>query len=144
MTAASVQLSLVRPGPTALAWLSETVRDLKQDDPFFPVTVLVPNEFAGRHARWALAERGYANVDTLRLTAAALEVARPAGSSSPRLLDPVLQEGSVRATGRAQAAFGAIDHPSLHAALLDLFRALRRAEHDPAAPPPAGGGKSSI
>jgi hypothetical protein len=133
-----VSLFYVRPGPAALAWLADTVRELQDGDPLRLVTVLVPNEFAGRHARWALAEAGYANVGTMRLTAAALEVARPARPASARLLDPVLEEGAARATVRAQPAFGAIDHPSLHGALLDLFRALRRAERDPAAPAPTG------
>jgi hypothetical protein len=42
-------------GRGAQTWVKHAVGELKRRDPLAPVTVIVPNYYAGRQLRWALA-----------------------------------------------------------------------------------------
>jgi len=124
------QIVRVRPGPTAQEWVQRTVAELKGDDPLRPVTLIAPNYYAGRQARWVLARSGgYLNVRSMLLSDVATQVL----SASPAQEQPltrVLEESAVRA---AIHRFGGVlaplaHHRSLHQTLLQLFRELRRQE----------------
>src|SRR5207302_8852652 len=85
----------VRPGHSAQEWVRRTVAELKGDDPLAPVTLIVPNYYAGRQARWLLARSGgYVNVRSLLLGDVASNIA-PLRGTLP--LTPVLEESAVRA-----------------------------------------------
>ena len=62
-----------------------------------PVTLIAPNYYAGRQARWVLArDGGYLNVRSLLLSDVATQVlSGPPGGAQP--LTPVLEESAVRA-----------------------------------------------
>ena len=61
-------IEFVRPGRSTHVWIASTVRELKGGDPLAPVTLVVPNYYAGRQIRWALAaEGGYVNVRSMLL-----------------------------------------------------------------------------
>ena len=126
--------AFVRPGTNAFTWLARIVQKLKRDDPYRPVTVIVPNDYAGRMIRWELTRRGgYVNVKTLRLDQVVSQVAPPTGGSRRQSLTGVLEDSAIRTALRQHGdAFGDIGQRSLHRALLDLFRELRRGEPDPA------------
>src|ERR1700694_5079199 len=65
----------VRPGLTAQEWVRRTVAELKGDDPLRPVTLIAPNYYAGRQARWVLArDGGYLNVRSMLLSDVATQV----------------------------------------------------------------------
>ena len=69
------QIVRVRPGRTAQEWVQRTVAELKDDDPLRPVTLIAPNYYAGRQARWVLARRGgYLNVRSMLLSDVATQV----------------------------------------------------------------------
>jgi ATP-dependent helicase/nuclease subunit B len=123
------RLDYVRPGPVGLAWLRETIADLKRTDPLSTVTLLVPNAYAGLAACRHLAEHGgYLNVQSLRLSQAAAMIAR-SSLSAGKLLTSIVEENAVRQAAREQSrVFGAVEHRSLLVALGDLFRLLRRRE----------------
>lgn len=125
-------LAFVRPGPDAFTWLDGVVRDLKQADPFQPVTVLVPNDYAGRMVHWHLGRRGgYVNVITCRLSQFIASVVQTSSAKRIPPLLPVLEEGAVRqALRRHASAFSTASHYSLQQALVELFRELRRCEVD--------------
>lgn len=108
------------------------VKDLKQDDPLRPVTVLVPNDYAGRMVHWLLGRRGgYVNVITCRLTQLIASVAQSISSKRLPPLLAVLEESAARqALRRSASAFGTTSHRSLQQALIELFRELRRGEVD--------------
>jgi ATP-dependent helicase/nuclease subunit B len=119
----------IRPGRAAHAWVIRTVEDLKGSDPFAPVTLIAPNYYAGRQARWALAGAGgYVNVRSMLLGDIATQIAGPAESIQP--LTPVLEESAIRAAVRKVGGVLApvAHHRALHQALLLLFRELRRLE----------------
>ena len=120
----------VRPGHTAQEWVRRTVAELKGDDPLRPVTLVAPNYYAGRQARWVLArDGGYLNVRSMLLSDVATQVVSGLpGQEQP--LTPVLEESAVRA---AIHRFGGVlsplaHHRTLHQTLLQLFRELRRQE----------------
>lgn len=125
-------MAFVRPGPDAFVWLANVVRDLKRDDPFRPVTVLVPNDYAGRMMHWHLGRSGgYVNVIAARVSQVIAAIAQSAASRRLPPLLPILEESAVReALRRHASAFGSVGHRSLQQALLDLFRELRRCEVD--------------
>ena len=130
--APTIHLAYVRPGRDAFTWLAGIIRDLKRADPFRPVTVLVPNDYAGRVAHWHLARStGYVNVTTCRLSQVVAAVAPPISTTRFGPLLPILEQSAVReALRRHVGAFGAVGHRSLQEALLELFRELRRSEVD--------------
>src|SRR3984893_4260736 len=120
----------VRPGRTAQDGVQRTFAELKGDDPLGPVTLIAPNYYAGRQARWVLARSGgYINVRSMLLSDLATQVvAGLPGQEQP--LTPVIEESAVRA---AIHRFGGVlsplaHHRTLHQTLLQLFRELRRQE----------------
>src|SRR5579859_6466499 len=120
----------VRPGRTAQDWVRRTVAELKDDDPFSPVTLIAPNYYAGRQTRWLLAcTGGYINVRSMLLSDVATQVVSGMpGQEQP--LTPVLEESAVRA---AICRYGGVlsplaHHRTLHQTLLQLFSELRRQE----------------
>jgi ATP-dependent helicase/nuclease subunit B len=120
----------VRPGRTAQEWVRGAIAALKSDDPLAPVTLVAPNYYAGRQTRWLLARSGgYVNVRSMLLTDVATQlVSGTAGLEQP--LTAVLEESAVRT---AIHRFGGVlsplaHHRSLHRALVQLFRELRRQE----------------
>jgi ATP-dependent helicase/nuclease subunit B len=130
-------LTYVRPGPTADGWLRQTIAELKGSDPLRPLTIVVPNYYAGTHARWNLARHGgLVNVRTLRLAEVAGLLARPA-LAELKPLSPVVESSAVRAVVAADGqTFGSARyHHSLHRALISLFRELRRVEGGPSSDP---------
>lgn len=131
---AQVKLAYVRPGPNAFTWLASAIHDLKGGDPFRPVSVVVPNDYAGRMVHWHLGRHGgYVNVRTLRLSQAVAEVAQATRGPRHGVLNPVLEESAVRAALRQHRdRFDGVEHRSLHRALVELFRELRRSAPDPA------------
>src|SRR5207244_3047653 len=58
-------IEFVRPGRASHAWIASTVGELKGGDPLAPVTLVVPNYYAGRQIRWTLAAQGGTNGDIL-------------------------------------------------------------------------------
>src|SRR2546429_19710 len=109
----------VRPGRTAHEWVVRTVAELKGADPFAPVTLIAPNYYAGRQARWALGRAGgYVNVRSMLLGDIATQIAGPVGSIQP--LTPVLEESAIRAAIRKVGGVLApvAHHRSLHQTLL--------------------------
>jgi ATP-dependent helicase/nuclease subunit B len=131
-----VEITYVRPGPAAYAWLEETVAQLKSTDPLSPVTVVVPNLPAGQALRRHLARRGgAANVRTMRIADVALHLLGP-DAGGLRALDSVLELSAVRAAARLSAEQrggtfqGLVEQPALHRSLARLYRELRRQEPD--------------
>ena len=112
----------VRPGHTAQEWVRRNVAELKGDDPLRPVTLIAPNYYAGRRARWVLARSGgYSNVRSILLSDVATQIISGLPGQEP--LTPVLDESAVRA---AIHRFGGVlsplaHHRTLHQTLLQLF-----------------------
>src|SRR3954451_22827992 len=133
------RIEFVRPGRMAHAWVERTVRELKDGDPFAPVTLIVPNYYAGRQIRWTLASGGgYVNVRSMLLGDLAEQVlGLDADTMEP--LTPVLEQSAVReATHRTGGALAPVaQHPALHHTLLQLFRELRRSRARIDSPPNA-------
>ena len=116
-----------------------TVAELKGGDPVAPVTLIVPNYYAGRQIRWSLAaDGGYVNVRSVLLGDLAEQVV---GVQTDALepLTPVLEQSAVRESARRTGGVltGVAQHPALHQSLLQLFRELRRSEAQIAQPPSA-------
>src|SRR5439155_21403843 len=100
-------------------------------DPLGPVTVIVPNHYAGLWLRRELAQGSYINVRFAVLAQLAESLGAPAlGAAGFQPLAAATQEAAVReAVRRSGADFGpASEHPSLAPALGRLFTELRR--HD--------------
>ena len=125
-------IEYVRPGRTALAWLAQSVAELKCGDPLRPVTVIVPNYVLGRFARRHLARAGgfiQVNVRTLRMVELAANIAPPPVEGRDAL-DPILEASAVRAAlMAADTVLTPLAHQlSVHDTLLTLFREIRRQE----------------
>lgn len=137
------RLFYVQPGQPAFEWLASVVRDLKDDDPFRAVTIIVPSAYAGRMALEHLAhDGGYLNLQIHHHVDA---IAKPLAGNAPtaerRELNRIVERSAV---GRSLRTHGGplaqLDHPSLRRLLVDRFREIRRAELDCAtadAPRPA-------
>jgi len=111
--------------------LFDRIAAAKADDPLTPVTVIVPNHYAGLWLRRELAQRSYINVRFAVLAQLAETLGAAAlGAGGFLPLASATQEAAVReAIRRSGADFGpASDHPSLAPALGRLFTELRR--HD--------------
>src|SRR5437762_7995697 len=95
-------IEFIRPGRATHAWVVGTVQELKSDDALSPVALVVPNYYAGRQIRWALAQNGgYLNVRSILLGDLAQQVLGLEGTP-PNPLTPVLEQSAVRvATRRA-------------------------------------------
>src|SRR5438128_943190 len=89
-------IEFVRPGRATHVWIASTVRELKGGDPLAPVTLVVPNYYAGRQIRWTLAgEGGYVNVRSMLLGDVAEQIVGvETGGQHP--LSPVLEQSAVR------------------------------------------------
>src|SRR6266568_916664 len=132
-------IEFVRPGRATHVWVARTVVELKHGDPFAPVTLIVPNYYAGRQIRWSLAASGgYVNVRSMLLGDLAEQVVGVhANVHEP--LTPVLEQSAVREAARRTGGVltPVVDHPALHQSLLRLFRELRRSEAQIKRPPSA-------
>src|SRR5262245_27101915 len=96
MIDSAAKISWVRAGGAAQDWVVRTVRILKAGDPLTPVTVVVPNYYAGRQLRWVVADAGGSvNVRTMLLgdIATQLLIGIP---DEARPLTAVLEESAVR------------------------------------------------
>src|SRR5215204_2270846 len=92
----TVSISWVRTGRAAQAWMARTVGELKADDPLASVTIVVPNYYAGRQLRWALAKAGgCVNVRTMLLGDLATQLLMGTAELE-RPLTAVLEESAVR------------------------------------------------
>src|SRR6266851_232939 len=89
-------IEFVRPGRATHAWVAQAVEELKAGDPLAPVTLIVPNYYAGRQIRWTLARAGgYVNVRSMLLGDLAEQiVGLDSGAQDP--LTPVLEQSAVR------------------------------------------------
>jgi ATP-dependent helicase/nuclease subunit B len=128
-------LTFVRPGRSAFDWLCGVVDARQPLRSVSPVTILVPNDYAGRQARWHLARSGgYLGVRMLRLRQAAAAIAPRRGPQLGSLLTIIEQSAVREAVQRHGGPLAEIEHPSLHQALLELFRELRRTGRPAASP----------
>src|ERR1051326_4867303 len=87
-------IDLARPGGAVHQWVARTLAELKADGPRAPVTLVVPNYYAGRQIGWALAaDDGYVNVRTLLIGDLAEQVLGVRMSSLSPLTSVVEQIG---------------------------------------------------
>ena len=119
-------------GASSFSKLRDIVSLLKQDDPFAPVTVVVPTRYASIALRRALAsEGGIANVQFTTMSG----LAGMLGESSAASRDGVkltrhLEAAAIRKTAHGVDADGPLaqvkDHPKLQASLRRTFGELER------------------
>src|SRR3981081_2905615 len=111
-------------GHATHAWVAKAVEELKAGDPLAPVTLVVPNYYAGRQIRWTMAAAGgYVNVRSVLLGDLAEQVVGlDTGARDPR--PPVREQRAVREAGRRTGSVLApvAHHAALHRTLLQLFR----------------------
>src|SRR5260370_25499996 len=89
-------IEFVRSGRATDVWVAHRVAELKAGDPLAPVTLVVPNYYAGRQIRWTLAgDGGYVNVRSMLLGDLAEQIVGvDTGAQDP--LTPVLEQSAVR------------------------------------------------
>ncbi len=123
---------LVAYGPPAFNKLRGIVSLLKRDDPFAPVTVVVPTRYASIALRRRLAsEGGIANAQFMTISDLAGVLGESsAASDDGGKLTPHLEVAAIRKTGDgvdAGSALGPVrDHPKLQTSLRGTFRELER------------------
>ncbi len=110
--------------------LERLLRDHQTEDPFAPVTVVVPTPYAGLHLRRAIGRRGLVNVRFMPLARVAeLLGATSLAAAGQRPLKPAIEFAAVRRAAKEAAGelkpFRA--HPSFHASLRSTFQDLRSA-----------------
>ena len=113
--------------------LERLLRDHQSDDPFAPVTVVVPTTYAGLYLRRDIGRRGLVNVRFMPLARVAeLLGASSLAANGQRPLKPPIEFAAVRrAAGEAAGELEPFRaHPSFHASLRSTFRDLRRAAPD--------------
>ncbi len=123
----------VEPIERAQERLEALLRQYQNDDPFAPVTVVVPTTYAGLHLRRDIGRHGLVNVRFEGLARLAELLGAPQlAATGQRPLKPLIEFAAVRrAAGAAAGAFGPFRaHPSFHAALRRTFRELRYAAPD--------------
>ena len=123
----------VEPIDQAQKRLEKLLRQYQRQDPFAPVTVVVPTTYAGLHLRRDIGRRGLVNVRFMVLARLAELLGAPQlAAAGQRPLKPLIEFAKVRgAAGAAAGAFGPFRaHPSFHAALRRTFRELRYAAPD--------------
>ena len=123
----------IEPIRQAQERLEDLLRQYQADDPFAPVTVVVPTPFAGLHLRRDIGRRGLVNVRFMVLARLAELLGAPQlAAAGQRPLKPLIEFAEVRrAAGAAAGAFEPFRaHPSFHAALRRTFRELRYAAPD--------------
>ena len=113
--------------------LERLLREHQAEDPFAPVTVVVPTTYAGLYLRRDIGRRGLVNVRFLPLARVAELLGAPSLAAADRLpLKPPIEFAAVRRA--ANEAAGELEpfraHPSFHASLRTTFRDLRRAAPD--------------
>ena len=113
--------------------LERLLRDHQAEDPFAPVTVVVPTTYAGLYLRRDIGRRGLVNVRFLPLARVAELLGAPSlAANGQRPLKPPIEFAAVRRA--ASEAAGELEpfraHPSFHASLRSTFRDLRRAAPD--------------
>ncbi|TMC14655.1 MAG: hypothetical protein E6J29_02470, partial [Chloroflexi bacterium] len=116
----------LRPGPAAERWLVERLQALKGGDPLAPVTVLVPNNYAGLALRRRLAAGSYANTRFSILPRLAELAGAPELAAQGRVpLTSVTEEAAIRAAIRAAGGLGAqTEHRAVVSTMHALFRDL--------------------
>ena len=113
--------------------LERLLRDHQAEDPFAPVTVVVPTTYAGLYLRRDIGRRGLVNVRFMPLARVAeLLGASSLAANGQRPLKPPIEFAAVRrAAGEAAGELEPFRaHPSFHASLRSTFRDLRRAAPD--------------
>ena len=113
--------------------LERLLRDHQAEDPFAPVTVVVPTTYAGLYLRRDIGRRGLVNVRFMPLARVAELLGAPSlAAADRRPLKPPIEFAAVRRA--ASEAAGELEpfraHPSFHASLRSTFRDLRRAAPD--------------
>ena len=113
--------------------LERLLNEFQAEDPFAPVTVVVPTTYAGLYLRRDIGRRGLVNVRFLPLARLAELLGAPSLAAADRLpLKPPIEFAAVRRA--ASEAAGELEpfraHPSFHASLRTTFRDLRRAAPD--------------
>ena len=113
--------------------LERLLRDHQAEDPFAPVTVVVPTTYAGLYLRRDIGRHGLVNVRFLPLARVAELLGAPSlAAKGQRPLKPPIEFAAVRRA--ASEAAGELKpfraHPSFHASLRSTFRDLRRAAPD--------------
>ena len=113
--------------------LERLLRDHQAEDPFAPVTVVVPTTYAGLYLRRDIGRRGLVNVRFMPLARVAeLLGASSLAANGQRPLKPPIEFAAVRRA--ASEAAGELEpfrvHPSFHASLRSTFHDLRRAAPD--------------
>ena len=123
MTLRATRLS---PGPSAETWLSAAVAEHKGADPLSPLTVVVPNNYAGLALRRRIAAGGYANVRFGVLTRLAeLAGASDLAAQNRVPLTAVTEEAAIRSALRAAGGLGAqTEHRAVVSTLHALFKDL--------------------
>src|SRR5437588_11383709 len=103
-----MNVSAVRTGHDALAWLGTRLIELKASDPLAPVTVIVASNHAGLATRRDLARRGYANVrfGVMGRLVEPLGARVLAASGRSPLTAPAEEAAIVEAISRRGAGFG--------------------------------------
>ena len=113
--------------------LESLLRDYQAEDPFAPVTVVVPTTYAGLYLRRDIGRRGLVNVRFMPLARLAELLGASSLAASDRLpLKPAIEFAAVRRV--ANEAAGELEpfrtHPSFHKSLRTTFRDLRPAAPD--------------
>ena len=113
--------------------LERLLRDEQAEDPFAPVTVVVPSPYAGLHLRRDLGRRGLVNVRFMPLPRLAELLGAASMAAAGRLpLKPPIEFALVRRV--ANEAAGELEpfrtHPAFHTSLRKTFRDLLYAAPD--------------
>ncbi len=114
----------------AQARLESLLSEYQGEDPFAPLTVVVPTTYAGLHLRRAIGRRGLVNVRFEQLPRLAELLGAPSLAAAGRTpLKPAIEFAAVRSA--AGEAVGELKpfraHPSFHASLRSTFQVLRNA-----------------
>lgn len=123
----------IEPIEQAQERLEDLLRQYQAEDPFAPVTVIMPTPFAGLHLRRDIGRRGLVNVRFMVLARLAELLGAPSlAAQDKRPLKPLIRFAAVRRAARG--AGGQLEpfraHPSFHASLHRTFRELRNVEKD--------------
>ena len=129
----STALHISHLTPTDSDELLATVRQIQQDDPLRPVTVVAPSNYALLSLRHRLGRSGIANVRFMVFPRLAELLGAPLLSAQGRRpLTSIINSAIVRSV--ASEATGMLeplrDHPSTHLSLRHTFRQLRHATDD--------------
>ena len=129
----SARVEVLRAGSDIFARVEELIQGHRRDDPFGPITVVVPSNYSSFYLRRRLAPGGYFNVDLTRLDDLAEKIGGSQDGRPPLTrLQAAALVYSAAITAPAGSRIGPIrSHPSLHAALRSTFRQLEAIDQDP-------------